>query len=119
MFEGEQSPRTQERFDALSVVCWKSDIRSFNHSVLHTWDQRLQHHPRVHCVLAADGLAPKEAFSAGRHIPIVQVFSASPCLLPLRTCGLLGISLHDEAEAQIAMLVLIEHLLRLAVVPSC
>src|ERR1022692_3014740 len=27
-------------------------------SVLHTWDQRLQHHPHVHCVLAAGGLAP-------------------------------------------------------------
>jgi hypothetical protein len=27
-------------------------------SVLHTWDPRLQHHPHVHCVLAAGGLAP-------------------------------------------------------------
>ena len=27
-------------------------------SVLHTWDQRLQHHPHLHCVLAAGGLAP-------------------------------------------------------------
>ena len=27
-------------------------------SVLHTWDQRLQHHPHVHCVLAAGGIAP-------------------------------------------------------------
>jgi hypothetical protein len=27
-------------------------------SVLHTWDQRLQQHPHVHCVLAAGGLAP-------------------------------------------------------------
>ncbi len=27
-------------------------------SVLHTWDQRLQHHPHVHCVLAAGGLTP-------------------------------------------------------------
>src|SRR5258707_515489 len=27
-------------------------------SVLHTRDQRLQHHPHVHCVLAAGGLAP-------------------------------------------------------------
>jgi hypothetical protein len=26
-------------------------------SVLHTWDQRLQHHPHVHCVVAAGGLA--------------------------------------------------------------
>jgi hypothetical protein len=27
-------------------------------SMLHTWDQRLHHHPHVHCVLAAGGLAP-------------------------------------------------------------
>ena len=27
-------------------------------SVLHTWNQRLQFHPHVHCVLAAGGLAP-------------------------------------------------------------
>ena len=27
-------------------------------SVLHTWNQRLQHHPHVHCVTAAGGLAP-------------------------------------------------------------
>jgi hypothetical protein len=27
-------------------------------SVLHTWDQRLQHHPHVHCVIAAGGMAP-------------------------------------------------------------
>jgi Putative transposase/Transposase zinc-binding domain len=27
-------------------------------SVLHSWDQRLQFHPHVHCVLAAGGLAP-------------------------------------------------------------
>ena len=26
--------------------------------MLHTWNQRLQHHPHVHCVLAAGGLAP-------------------------------------------------------------
>jgi hypothetical protein len=27
-------------------------------SVLHTWDQRLQFHPHVHCVVAAGGIAP-------------------------------------------------------------
>ena len=27
-------------------------------SVLHTWNQRLQYHPHVHCVVAAGGLAP-------------------------------------------------------------
>ncbi len=26
--------------------------------MLHTWNQRLQHHPHVHCVAAAGGLAP-------------------------------------------------------------
>ena len=30
-------------------------------SVLHTWTQRLQHHPHVHCVIAAGGLAPDHA----------------------------------------------------------
>src|ERR1017187_6852425 len=27
-------------------------------SVLHTWSQKLQHHPHVHCVVAAGGLSP-------------------------------------------------------------
>jgi predicted RNA-binding Zn-ribbon protein involved in translation (DUF1610 family) len=27
-------------------------------SVLHTWNQKLQHHPHVHCVLPAGGLSP-------------------------------------------------------------
>src|SRR5208337_2206169 len=27
-------------------------------SVLHTWDQRLQHHPHIHCVVASGGLSP-------------------------------------------------------------
>jgi hypothetical protein len=27
-------------------------------SVLHTWNQQLQHHPHVHCVVPAGGLAP-------------------------------------------------------------
>jgi Putative transposase/Transposase zinc-binding domain len=27
-------------------------------SVLHTWDQKLQHHPHVHCVVPVGGLAP-------------------------------------------------------------
>jgi hypothetical protein len=30
-------------------------------SVLHTWNQRLQHHPHIHCVIAAGGLAPDHA----------------------------------------------------------
>jgi len=34
-----------------------ADIGFF--SVLHTWDQRLQYHPHVHCVVAAGGLAPQ------------------------------------------------------------
>jgi len=37
-------------------------------SVLHTWDQRLQHHPHVHCVLAAGGLAPDHSrWISSRH----------------------------------------------------
>jgi hypothetical protein len=27
-------------------------------SVLHTWGQNLQHHPHVHCIIPAGGLAP-------------------------------------------------------------
>lgn len=34
-----------------------ADIGFF--SVLHTWDQRLQHHPHVHCVVPAGGLTPE------------------------------------------------------------
>jgi Putative transposase/Transposase zinc-binding domain len=30
-------------------------------SVLHTWGQNLQHHPHVHCVIPAGGLAPNHA----------------------------------------------------------
>jgi hypothetical protein len=33
-----------------------AEIGSF--SVLHTWNQKLQHHPQVHCVVPAGGLAP-------------------------------------------------------------
>jgi Putative transposase/Transposase zinc-binding domain len=33
-----------------------ADIGFF--SVLHTWDQKLEHHPHVHCVVPAGGLAP-------------------------------------------------------------
>ena len=36
-----------------------ADIGFF--SVLHSWNQRLQFHPHVHCVLAAGGLAPDHA----------------------------------------------------------
>jgi Putative transposase/Transposase zinc-binding domain len=37
-------------------------------SVLHTWDQRLQHHPHVHCVVAAGGLAPDHARWISSHL---------------------------------------------------
>jgi hypothetical protein len=30
-------------------------------SVLHTWNQRLEHHPHVHCVVPAGGLSPSRA----------------------------------------------------------
>lgn len=37
-------------------------------SVLHTWNQRLQHHPHIHCVLAAGGLAPDHShWISSRH----------------------------------------------------
>jgi hypothetical protein len=37
-------------------------------SVLHTWDQRLQHHPHVHCVVAAGGLALDHARWISSHL---------------------------------------------------
>ncbi len=37
-------------------------------SVLHTWDQRLQMHPHVHCVLAAGGITPDHShWISSRH----------------------------------------------------
>jgi hypothetical protein len=37
-------------------------------SVLHTWDQRLQHHPHIQCVIAAGGLAPDHSnWISSRH----------------------------------------------------
>ncbi len=36
-------------------------------SVLHTWNQRLQHHPHIHCVLAAGGLAPDHSHWISSH----------------------------------------------------
>jgi hypothetical protein len=39
-------------------------------SVLHTWNQRLQHHPHIHCVVAAGGLAPDHS----RWIPSQRSF---------------------------------------------
>ena len=37
-------------------------------SVLHTWNQKLQHHPHVHCVVAAGGLSPDHThWVRGRH----------------------------------------------------
>ncbi|MGD1215470.1 MAG: transposase [Terriglobales bacterium] len=36
--------------------------------MLHTWDQRLQHHPHVHCVIPAGGLAPDHSsWISARH----------------------------------------------------
>ena len=42
-------------------------------SVLHTWNQRLQHHPHIHCVLAAGGLAPDRS----RWICLATLFLSS------------------------------------------
>jgi hypothetical protein len=37
-------------------------------SVLHTWNQRLQYHPHIHCVVAAGGLAPEhDRWISSRH----------------------------------------------------
>jgi hypothetical protein len=37
--------------------------------VLHTWDQRRQPHPHVHCVVAAGGLAPDSPRAAQPCLP--------------------------------------------------
>jgi hypothetical protein len=47
-------------------------------SVLHTWDRRLQHHPHVHCLIAAGGLAPDRAG---------WVFSQRSFFLPVKVLG--------------------------------
>jgi hypothetical protein len=47
-------------------------------SVLHTWDQRLQHHPHVHCVIASGGLAPDHSS---------WVASRSTFFLPVKVLG--------------------------------
>jgi hypothetical protein len=47
-------------------------------SVLHTWNQRLQHHPHVHCVIAAGGLAPDHA---------AWISSRRTFLLPVKVLG--------------------------------
>ena len=55
-------------------------------SVLHTWDQRLQYHPHLHCVLAAGGLAPDHSrWISSRRILLPSRQSAQPCL-PRQVC---------------------------------
>jgi hypothetical protein len=47
-------------------------------SVLHTWNQRLQFHPHVHCILAAGGLSPDHTMwigSARRFFLPIKVLS--------------------------------------------
>jgi len=46
--------------------------------VLHTWDQRLQHHPHVHCVIAAGGLAPDHSN---------WIYSRRTFFLPVKVLG--------------------------------
>jgi hypothetical protein len=43
--------------------CLGADIGFF--SVLHTWSQKLDHHPHVHCVVPAGGLAPDRSQPLG------------------------------------------------------
>jgi hypothetical protein len=47
-------------------------------SVLHTWDQRLQHHPHVHCVIPAGGLAPDHT---------IWISSRRTFFLPVKVLG--------------------------------
>ena len=53
-----------------------AEIRFF--SILHTWNQRLQHHPHVHCVVPAGGLAPDHS----RWVDSQQTF-----FLPVKVLG--------------------------------
>jgi len=46
-------------------------------SVLHTWNQKLQHHPHVHCVVPAGGLAPDHS----RWIDSQRKFFLPVCVL--------------------------------------
>ena len=51
------------RFSAETVIQIARDPKHLGaeigfFSVLHTWNQKLQHHPHVHCVVAAGGLSP-------------------------------------------------------------
>src|SRR5438874_11688139 len=46
-------------------------------SVLHTWNQKLQHHPHVHCVVPAGGLAPDHS----RWIDSQRKFFLPGCVL--------------------------------------
>ena len=49
-------------------------------SVLSTWNQRLQHHPHIHCVLAAGGLAPDHSrWISCRRSFFLPRQSAQPC----------------------------------------
>ena len=57
--------------------------------VLHTWGQRLQHHPHVHCVVPAGGLAPDGA----------RWIHARPTLLPPRQGAAAGLSRANSSPA--------------------
>ena len=55
-------------------------------SVLHTWDPRPQHHPHVHCVLAARGITPDHSlWISSRRIFLPSRQSAQPCF-PRQVC---------------------------------
>jgi hypothetical protein len=81
-------------------------------SVLHTWGQNLQHHPHVHCVIPAGGIAPDASRwirSPPRFFLPVRVLSAVfrgkfvDGLRQLFSCGKLGFhgSLKNLADAKL------------------
>jgi hypothetical protein len=53
-------------------------------SLLHSWDQRLQFHPHVHCVLAAGGLAPDHSSWIPSRLSLFLLPLAEPRIFP--TC---------------------------------
>ena len=78
-----------------------ADIGFF--SVLHTWNQKLEHHPHIHCVVPAGGLSPDHTrWIASQHkffLPVVvlsEVFRGkfAEALREAFTDGKLGFPRH-------------------------
>jgi Putative transposase/Transposase zinc-binding domain len=68
-------------------------------SVLHTWNQRLQFHPHVHCVAAAGGLAPDHMrWIPSRHNFFLHVDVLSEVFRGKFDDGLKAVFRHNQLE---------------------